>query len=391
MNDANPRAAHSHTRQSVGGGWLILLLVLVAALVMLQVLEKKQRPLHNPDSAPREVTPRGNLHAEELSTIELFRNASPSVVHVRNIAVRKDALSFNVFEIQQGVGTGFVWDQGGNVVTNYHVIQSAQAVRITLADNSTWDARLVGFDRPKDIAVLQIDAPAERLKPINIGRSDNLQVGQKVFAIGNPFELDQTLTTGVISGLGRELPVETGKPIQGVIQTDAAINPGNSGGPLLDSSGNVIGINTAIVDPSSGSAGGIGFAVPVDIANRVVPSLIKDGRVLQPGLGIIPFDNAVVERLRLEGVIEHAGVLVRDVMPDSAAKSAGIVPTRRDNTGTIILGDLIVAIDDKPIANLTELFKTLDGRDVGDEIQVSVIRFERKVNLKLTLQALPDE
>ena len=391
MNEMSPRTKYTNGRQSLGTGWLVLLLSVLTLLVLLQVLESQQRDLHNPSAERREITPRGPLHADELSTIELFRKASPSVVHVRNIAVRQDIVSRNLFEIQQGVGTGFVWDKNGNIVTNFHVVRGANKVKITLADNSTWESRVVGRDKSKDIAVLQIEAPEERLTPIAIGESANLQVGQKVFAIGNPFELDQTLTTGVISGLGRELPVETGKPIQGVIQTDAAINPGNSGGPLLDSSGNLIGVNTAIVDPSQGSAGGIGFAVPVDIINRVVPSLIRTGRVEQPGLGIIPFDNTVVERLRLEGVLDQAGVLVRDVVPGGAAEASGIVPTRRDESGTIVLGDLIVAINGVPISNLTELFKILDGRSVGDIIEVTVIGSKGETKMMLSLQALPSD
>jgi S1-C subfamily serine protease len=231
----------------------------------------------DPNAVPRAVTPRGDLAEDEKTTIAIFRQASPSVVHITTLALRQDAFSLDLFQIPRGTGSGFVWDQDGHVVTNYHVIQGADAARVTLADQSSWTARLVGAYPDKDLAVLMIDAPKNRLRPIPVGTSHDLQVGQKVFAIGNPFGLDQSLTTGVISALGREIESVTRQTIKDMIQTDAAINPGNSGGPLLDSAGRLIGVNTAIFSPS-GAYAGIGFAIPVDEVNRVVPKLIRHGK-----------------------------------------------------------------------------------------------------------------
>jgi S1-C subfamily serine protease len=229
------------------------------------------------NAVPRVVTPRGDLAEEEKATIELFRQASKSVVYITAIALRRDAFSLNVYEIPEGTGSGFMWDEEGHIVTNYHVIRTANGCQVTLADNSTYSAELVGAAPAKDLAVLRIDAPKRLLRPIPVGTSRDLLVGQKVFAIGNPFGLDQTLTTGVISALNREIQSVARQPIQGVIQTDAAINPGNSGGPLLDSAGRLIGVNTAIFSPS-GAYAGIGFAIPVDTVNEVVPKLIQQGQ-----------------------------------------------------------------------------------------------------------------
>ena len=260
---------------------------------------------HDPNAVPRVVTPRGDLAAEEKSNIELFRLSSPSVVYITRLAMRRDRFSLNMFEIPQGTGSGFVWNNLGHIITNFHVVQGTSSLRITLADNSEWDARVVGVSPDQDLAVLFINAPRTRLKPIAIGQSANLQVGQRVFAIGNPFGLDQTLTTGIISALGREIDGVSGRKISGVIQTDAAINPGNSGGPLLDSAGRLIGVNTAIFSPS-GSNAGIGFAVPVDTVNRVAPQLIRHGRVIRPGLGIHVADRGTAERPRNKGGVDHS-------------------------------------------------------------------------------------
>ena len=246
------------------------------------------------------------------------------------------------------------------------MIAEAQGARVTLADQSTWPAQLVGVEPDKDIAVLKIDAPKHLLPPIPLGTSSDLQVGQKVFAIGNPFGFDQTLTTGVISGLGREIESATRRPIQGVIQTDAAINPGNSGGPLLDSAGRLIGINTAIYSPS-GAYAGVGFAVPVDVVNRIVPQIVRGEKLKKPGLGI---QLAEIRRqpLGLEGV------LILDVTPGSAADKAGLRPTVQDSFGRLILGDLIVAADGKPIRNANDLFRVLDSHEVGDKLTLTIVR-----------------
>ncbi|MFO0867302.1 MAG: trypsin-like peptidase domain-containing protein, partial [Gemmataceae bacterium] len=224
----------------------------------------------DPNAQPRTVAPRGDLAEDEKSTINLFKAASPSVVHIRSIQSRTDPFGFQMNKVEAGSGTGFVWDEKGRIVTNFHVVKGATELQVTLADHSTWRAVQINYDESKDLAVVWTDAPKERLKPLPVGESAKLLVGQKVFAIGNPFGLDQTLTTGIISARGREIDSAVGQTIKNVIQTDAAINPGNSGGPLLDSAGRLIGVNTAIISPS-GSSAGIGFAIPVDEVNRVVP------------------------------------------------------------------------------------------------------------------------
>jgi S1-C subfamily serine protease len=326
----------------------------------------------------RKPQTRGDLSSEEQSTIDLFERASTSVVYITSLSVERDALTMNVFEIPQGAGSGFIWDSRGYIVTNFHVIQSAQAAKITLSDQSTWDAALVGVEPDKDIAVLKINTESTPLTPIPIGTSKDLRVGQRVYAIGNPFGFDHTLTTGVISGLGREIKSVTDRPIQGVIQTDAAINPGNSGGPLLDSSGRLIGMNTAIVSPS-GAYAGIGFAVPIDTINRIVPQLIKSGRVNKPGLGIRLVES---NALRLNGVV---GAIIASVVPGSPAARAGLTPLKRANGGRIELGDVIIAIEDTSVEVGDDLLRVLDQHVPGDTITLRVVRGgeERDVRVEL--------
>jgi S1-C subfamily serine protease len=256
---------------------LALLLVGAAAVLVWRLSPPLSEHGSEASAVSRPVTAREGLFEDEKRTIGIFRQASPSAVHITTLAVRRDRLTRNLSRIPQGTGSGFIWDREGRVVTNYHVIQGADAADVTLADQSVWKARLVGGFPDKDLAVLVIDTPKERLRPVPLGTSHDLEVGQSVFAIGNPFGLDQTLTTGIISALGREIESANGQTIGDVIQTDAAINPGNSGGPLLDSAGRLIGVNTAIQSPSGASAG-IGFAIPVDEVNRVVPQLIRDGK-----------------------------------------------------------------------------------------------------------------
>lgn len=335
--------------------------------------------LNDPRATPRAVTPRGELLGDEKSTIALFRQASPAVVNITAIGVERDLFTLNLYQIPQGTGSGSVWDTRGNIITNFHVIQNADAAQVTLADQSNWKARVVGAAPDKDLAVLRIDAPANRLHPIPIGTSKDLQVGQSVFAIGNPFGLDQTLTTGVISALNREIESVTRRPIQGVIQSDAAINPGNSGGPLLDSAGRLIGVNTAIYSPS-GTSAGIGFAIPVDTVNRIVPELIRSGKITRPGLGIQIADEQIAQRL---GV---TGLLVVDVVRGSAAARAGIRPTRRDADGRLRLGDVIAAIDGKKIESANDLYLLLEKYKVGDAVTISLLRDGRTVQTKVTLE-----
>lgn len=335
----------------------------------------------DPNAVPRAIMARGDLAEDEKSTIALFRQASPSVVHITTLSVRQDAFSLDLLQIPQGTGTGFFWDQEGHIVTNYHVIQGADAARVTLADHSTWNARLVGAHPDKDIAVVMVDAPKDRVRPIPVGTSKDLQVGQKAFAIGNPFGLDQSLTIGVVSALGREIASVNRRPIKDVIQTDAAINPGNSGGPLLDSAGRLIGMNAAIYSPS-GTFAGIGFAIPVDEINRVVPQLIKHGRVVRPGLGVQVAHDQLAQELGLKGV------LVVDVQAGSPAEKAGLQPTERDSSGQIRYGDVITAIDDQPVRAVDDLFGALENHKVGDTVVVTVERNGAPAKISVTLDAI---
>jgi S1-C subfamily serine protease len=360
---------------------LVLLIALLTALSVRLWWSGGNSPLHDANAVSRPVTARGDLAADEQSTIELFQQESPSVVYITTSTVGRDRFSLNAVEIPQGAGSGFIWDEQGHIVTNFHVIQNASSAQVMLNDRTAVNARLVGVSEDYDLAVLKIDVPSGDLRPIDVGTSKDLQVGQKVFAIGNPFGLDQTLTTGVISGLGREIPAPTGRPIQGVIQTDAAINPGNSGGPLLDSAGRLIGVNTAISSPS-GAYAGVGFAVPVDTVQRIVPELIRDGRITRPGLGVRLVDDQFVERLGLQGA------MIQDVADDSAAARAGLQPTTIEGGRNVRWGDLITHVDGRPLQNRGDLYKALDGRRVGETVKLTVIREGKAIELDVTLQAL---
>jgi S1-C subfamily serine protease len=331
-------------------------------------------------SAPRVVTPRGDLAADEKATIALFENASPSVVFITTLARQQELFSLNVQEIPQGAGSGFLWDRQGHVVTNFHVLQEADAAQVTLADHSSWPAKLVGTAPEKDLAVVEIKAPASRLRPLAIGSSDNLRVGQKVFAIGNPFGFDQTLTTGVISALGREIQSVSGVPIRDVIQTDAAINPGNSGGPLLDSAGRVIGVNAAIYSPS-GASSGIGFAIPVADVQRAVPDLILHGRIQRPTLGIELAPDAVMRQVGLEGA------LIFRIERGSGADRAGLHGTRRDVFGRWALGDVIVGLDGQPVHSSGDLLLALEQKKEGQTVKLDLLRGDRRMQTQVTLSA----
>ena len=381
MNGGGREFRGGKPMSSAGWRWVVWCVFLLGVVLAWLFARGYFDDLHDPDAVPRVVTPRGDLAAEEKSNIELFRLSSPSVVYITRLAMRRDRFSLNLFEIPQGTGSGFVWNDQGHVITNFHVIQGASAVRVTLADNSEWDARVVGMAPDQDLAVLFINAPRSRLKPIAVGQSANLQVGQRVFAIGNPFGLDQTLTTGIISALGREINGVSGRKISGVIQTDAAINPGNSGGPLLDSAGRLIGVNTAIFSPS-GSNAGIGFAVPVDTVNRVVPQLLRHGRVIRPGLGIHVADRRTAERFGVRGV------LIIRVQKGSAAEGAGLRGTGRNREGRLVLGDVIVGVGERSITSLDDLLDALDAHKVGDVVEVQLMRGGSRMSVSVKLQAL---
>jgi S1-C subfamily serine protease len=330
---------------------------------------------------PREVAPRGAPTEDEQRNIAVFRAVSPSTVNITTIETTRDLFSMNVMRVPRGTGSGFLWDDRGHVVTNFHVIQGASGARVTLADQSQWEAKLVGVFPDRDLAVLRIDAPREKLKPVAVGSSRDLQVGQKVYAIGNPFGLDQTLTTGIISALNREIDSVNERKIRGVIQTDAAINPGNSGGPLLDSAGRLIGVNTAIFSPSGASAG-IGFAIPVDEVNRVVPRLIRDGRFTRAALGIQTGTEQFHAALRLP-----KGVAVLGVVPGSPAAAAGITPFRRGRGRDIVVGDIVTAIAGRPVASLDDVLEVLETRQAGETVTVTLLRAGRSVELQVRLAA----
>lgn len=331
----------------------------------------------DPQASQREVTPRGDLAEDEKTTIAIYNKARQSVVNIDTSGYRRDF--FDVAEEKIGSGSGIVWNDKGHIVTNYHVVKNAQFVYVTLADHTRYkvilDPKRRMFDESKDLAVIKIDAPAERLKPIALGRSDKLQVGQKTFAIGNPFGLDHTLTTGVVSALGRQFD-----RIKGVIQTDAAINPGNSGGPLLDSAGLLIGVNTAIISSTNSSAG-IGFAIPVDEVNRVVTQLIRHGKVSRPGLGIQVATDQLARSQRIKGV------LVMKVLPESPADKAGLRGLVATETG-YRLGDVIVAIDGKETFSTSQLFGILDDYQIGHQVEVTVVRDGETFKTKVTLAEL---
>lgn len=325
-----------------------------------------------------DIAGRKGLNANELATIKLFEKATTSVAFITTSNVRKDYWSSNITEIPRGTGSGFVWDKDGHIITNFHVIQGADRAQVTLEDQTTWDASLVGAAPEKDLAVLKIDAPKKILKPIPVGISDDLLVGQSVYAIGNPFGFDQTLTTGVISALGREINGVDGSVIKEAIQTDAAINPGNSGGPLLDSRGKLIGVNTSIFSPS-GAYAGIGFSIPVDAVRWVVPELIKHGKILRPTLGIEIAPPRYLQRLG------YVGILVMNVTEGSGAQKAGIEHTYRDRNGRTILGDIIVGIDSNRIESRNDLRSALENYQPGDKVIVKLLRNNKVVEVELVL------
>ncbi len=340
-------------------------------------IQDEKLEIHSEEASLASLPPR-DLREAENATIRLFERATPSVVYITTSTVRRNYYSRNAMEVPRGSGSGFIWDYNGHIITNYHVIQGADRLQVTLADQTTYDAELIGQAPTKDLAVLRIKAPKNKLNPLPVGKSYNLKVGQFVFAIGNPFGLDQTLTTGIISALGREINSVGGLPIRDVIQTDAAINPGNSGGPLLDSSGRLIGVNTAIYSPSGASAG-IGFSIPVDVVDWVVPDLIKYGKLRRPTLGVETASSQITDQIGVEGV------LIINVLEDSAADRAGIQPTFRDRNGRLQLGDIIKAINGEKIKNRKDLLLVLEKYKVGQKIRLTVERDDEQYDLPLVL------
>jgi S1-C subfamily serine protease len=334
-----------------------------------------------PEEPMRPVVARGSLAEDEQTTVDIFRKVSPSVVHVTTLVTSETGpLGLDIEQIPAETGSGYIWDRQGHVVTNYHVLKGGDAVQVVLADHSTWDAKIVGVYPDEDIAVLFIAAPKEKLHPVMVGSSQGLQVGQNAYAIGNPFGLDHTMTKGILSALGREASSSTGHPMKGLIQTDAAINPGNSGGPLLDSAGRLIGMNYAILSPS-GAFAGVGFALPVDEINRLATQLIEHGKIIRPRMGLQIAPSQWSEELGVQGV------LVLHVTSGGPADKAGILPTRRTAGGRIVLGDVIVAIDNQPVKSSDDFFKIEDSHKIGDVVTVTVLRDGQKKDLKVTLGA----
>ncbi len=340
----------------------------LATAAALSALAPASARTDTPAAAPRAVAPRGALGADEQAHIDLFKRVSPSVVHITTLETQRDMFSMNVMQVPRGTGTGFVWDDKGHIVTNFHVIQGGSGARVTLADQTSFNAKLVGAFPDRDLAVLKIEAPQNKLPPIAVGTSRDLQVGQRVYAIGNPFGLDQTLTLGIVSALNREIESFNGRTIRGVVQTDAAINPGNSGGPLLDSAGRLIGVNTQIASPSGASAG-IGFAIPVDEVNRIVPRLVRDGRFVRPALGVTAGAPNLTRALNLP-----RGVAVVQVGNGSPAAKAGLQAFRRERDGDIVPGDVITAIDNEPVTDLDGMLAQLERRSPGDSVTLTVWR-----------------
>jgi 2-alkenal reductase len=342
--------------------WIIAGLVIVAAVAFFEYYGNGNRYT---DSRPRTIEPRGELADFEKATIEIFNRTAPSVVYIfTENAVRG---FFGTSEIRQGAGSGFLWDQHGHIVTNFHVVQGAQRIQVRLDTGEALEATYVGGSQDHDLAVVRLRSMPANIQPIPVGISSDLQVGQAVFAIGNPFGLSRTLTTGVISALDRRLPTAAGREVVGVIQTDAAINPGNSGGPLMDSAGRLIGVNTAIIS-GSGNSAGIGFAVPVDVINQVVPQLIAKGKVPRPGIGIVVLNEEIAASL---GVM---GVVIDRVMPGSSADQAGLEGIDYRNR---LLGDVILTVDGQAVNNIAEFVRLMQRYDVGQSVSLKVRRADR--------------
>jgi len=359
-----------------------VLIIIVIVWIVADFFGIKPTSFFQPKVGMRPVTqPLGELGADERASIEVFKRISPSVTYITNKRFQRDYFSFNVMEIPQGTGSGFLWDNKGHIVTNFHVVYEADEIEVRMRDGKSYDADVVGADPDHDLVVLQINATNLNISPVMIGNSNDLQVGQKVLAIGNPFGLDSTLTTGVISALGRTIQSMTKRYIHDVIQTDAAINPGNSGGPLLDSFGRLIGVNTAIISPS-GTYSGVGFAVPVDTVNRIVTKLINHGKVGRPGFGISLIPEHIMSRIGTEGV----GIL--EVFKGSSAEEAGLREVKRLSNGRVQMGDIIIEVAGSKIRGSSDLVRILDKHEVGDEVDIIIIRENVKKSIQIVIQSV---
>jgi S1-C subfamily serine protease len=371
----------------------ILLIALISGLFaagMVVVVDRVSNRFQPSQAAFTETPPAGisdpATSTDEQNNIEVYRTLSPGVVFIHSTSYARDFFGF--VEPQEGSGSGSIMDQQGNILTNYHVIAGAQKLSVSMGGKKDYAATVVGGDPDTDLAVIRLtEKPAGTLTAIPMGDSDKLVVGQKVLAIGNPFGLDRTLTTGVISGLQRPIRARNNRLIEGAIQTDASINPGNSGGPLLDSHGRMIGINSQILSPS-GSSAGVGFAVPVSIAKRVVPQLLQSGQVRRPKLGISTRD---VESIRNQVDLPVSdGVLIIQVGRGSGAANAGLRGMQQTETGDVELGDIIVGIDSDKVVNSDDLFRVLDKRQIGETVQVQIWRDGRRMSVPVRLMESPE-
>lgn len=367
--------------------WKNVFWLLAGVLLAWLILPFFQRlPGNTPIAEPLQVTPAAAFTNQEERTISVFETTSPSVVFITTTDKIVDFWTRNVSERPSGTGTGFVWDQQGHIVTNYHVVEGYKVAKVRLSDQRMFEADVIGVSPQHDLAVLKMRTRKDLPPPMQIGTSTSLKVGQTVLAIGNPFGLDHTLTTGVVSALGRSIDGDGASgSMEGLIQTDAAINPGNSGGPLMDSSGRVIGVNVAIYSPSGASAG-IGFAIPVDTVNRVIPQLVQNGRYIRPVLGITMNDDVnqrVMERVGVQGV------LILEVAPNSPAQQAGLKGTKVQPDDQLILGDIIQSINGKAVSNTSELTAAMDQYKLNDTVKVKFLRegtTEQELDIQLTMQ-----
>jgi S1-C subfamily serine protease len=364
--------------EKVGLIWLLPALG-IARLLLLGRNWPAQSGL-NPRAQLIPVTARGALSGLEETNIAIYDSASPTLVQITNLTQqRSDWFSLDLQEVPAGIGSGFVWDRDGHIVTNYHVVDGANAAQVTLSDHSTYRATRIWAYEDQDIAVLAIDAPASKLHPIQLGTSRDLKVGQVVYALGDPFGLGQTMTNGIVSALGRTFESANGRPITAVIQTSAAVNPGNSGGPLLDSAGRLVGMTTAIVSPS-GAFVGVSFAIPVDPINRIVTELIQHGKVVRPRLGVQVAESSLAEQLGVD-----RGALITKVIPNSGADRAALRRTGRDTEGNIRLGDVIIEVDGKTVGSSDDLYTALQDHKVGDTVALTVIRDDKQQHIQVTL------
>ena len=358
---------------------IFTLLFLCSAWMVTTIITSKESDLlHAATLKTIDISKRQDLTPEEKGTISIFRHNNPSVVYISTIKRVINVWTRDISEVPSGTGTGFLWDRQGHIITNYHVVMNNKTAHVRLNNNKTYTARVIGISERHDIAVLKLLDAKNLPRAIQPGKSDSLLVGQKVYAIGNPFGLEHTLTTGIISALGRTIKNRTIE-MDDLIQTDAAINPGNSGGPLLDSAGRLIGMNMAIYSPSGASVG-IGFAIPVDKINRVVPNLIKNGRYVRPFVGFNANDTANKVLLKELGI---KGVLILEVEPDSPADKAGLIDSKLIN-GDLVLGDVIKSIDNKPVENVNDFLDIIEQKKINDTIILGILRAGKK-ELKVPL------